>query len=90
MGQRPQSRFGRRLARFRALASFHVVALAQFLCPSAAADPASRIDPPAWTSRAYREETQSQGGKAAAAEPGRQSQQEGRGTQEAHADQDAL
>jgi hypothetical protein len=89
MAQPPRSAFGRRLARFRALASFHVVALAQFLCPSAAADPASRIDPPTWTTRAYQDQLQAPAGKAAAAGAGQEVNREGRQTQQVRMDGDA-
>ena len=59
----------RRIARFRAFVSFFFVAGAQFLSPTAAADPASKIDPPAWSHRHTREEIQAYGARAAAQEP---------------------
>lgn len=59
----------KRLTRFRAFVSFFLVASAQFLSPAAAADPASKIDPPAWSHRHSREEIQAYGARAAAQEP---------------------
>jgi hypothetical protein len=59
----------RRVARFRALVSFCLVATAQFLSPAAAADPASKIDPPTWSYRHSTEEIQAYGARAAAQEP---------------------
>jgi hypothetical protein len=59
----------RPLSRMRAFVSFFLVAAAQFLSPSAAADPASKIDPPAWSHRHSREEVQAYGARAAAQEP---------------------
>jgi hypothetical protein len=59
----------RRLARLRSLISFFLVAAAQFLSPAAAADPASKIDPPAWSHRHSKEELQAYGTRAAAQEP---------------------
>jgi len=61
----------RRLARFRAFVSFFLVAGAQFLSPAAAADPASKIDPPAWARQHSKEEMQAYGARASAQEPGR-------------------
>lgn len=58
----------RRLRRFRAGLSFLIVAMAQFLSPAAAADPASRIDPPAWSHRHSRQEIQAYGARIARAE----------------------
>jgi len=63
----------RRVARFRVLVSFCLVATAQFLSPAAAADPASKIDPPAWSYRHFREEIQAYGARAAAQEPEKKS-----------------
>lgn len=59
----------RRLARSRAFVSFLLVATAQFLSPAAAADPASKIDPPAWSHRHSKEELQAYGARATAQEP---------------------
>jgi hypothetical protein len=58
----------KRVARFRAFLSFFLVAAAQFMSPAAAADPASKIDPPAWSHRHSKEELQSYGARAAAQE----------------------
>lgn len=57
------------LVRLRAFLSFLLVAAAQFLTPAAAADPASKIDPPAWSHRHSKEELQAYGARAAAQEP---------------------
>jgi hypothetical protein len=51
----------RRLALLRALISYHLVAVAQMLCPASAADPSSRIDPPAWSQNHTQQELQSYG-----------------------------
>lgn len=59
----------RRLARYRAAVSFFLVAAAQFLSPAAAADPASKINPPAWSHRHSKEELQAYGARATAQEP---------------------
>jgi hypothetical protein len=59
----------RRLSRFRAFVSFFLVAAAQFLSPAAAADPASKIDPPAWSHRHSQGELQAYGARATAQEP---------------------
>ncbi len=59
----------RRVTRFRAFVSFLLVAFAQFLTPAAAADPASKIDPPAWSHRHSKEELQAYGARAVAQEP---------------------
>jgi hypothetical protein len=59
----------RRLARLRASVSFVIVAMAQFVSPAAAADPASKIDPPSWSHRHSKEELQAYGARAAAQEP---------------------
>ena len=40
----------------RGLTNFHIIALAQLFSPAAAADPASRIVPPAWAHRHSRED----------------------------------
>lgn len=45
----------------RALVCYHLVAFAQMLSPAAAADPASRIDPPAWSYVHSQQELQSYG-----------------------------
>jgi len=66
----------KRLNRIRALVSFLVVAVAQLLSPAAAADPASKIDPPAWSHRHSKEELQAYGARAAAQEPEKKNQQE--------------
>jgi hypothetical protein len=58
-----------KVVRLRAVVSFFLVAAAQFLSPAAAADPASKIDPPAWSHRHSREEVQAYGARAAAQEP---------------------
>ena len=50
-----------RLAFVRALVCYHFVAFAQMLSPAAAADPASRIDPPAWSYVHSQQELQSYG-----------------------------
>src|SRR6478735_12177220 len=59
----------RRLARFRAFVSFFLVATAQLLSPAAAADPASKIDPPAWSRQHSKEDMQAYGARASAQEP---------------------
>lgn len=59
----------RRLARFRTLVSFFLVGAAQQLSPAAAADPASRIDPPAWSQQHTRDELQAYGARIPAQEP---------------------
>ncbi len=46
-----------------------LVAMAQFLSPSAAADPASKIDPPAWSYRHTQQEIQAFGARARDLEP---------------------
>ena len=56
----------RQLSRFRAFVSFFLVAAAQFLSPAAAADPASKIDPPAWSHRHSKQEVQAYGARATA------------------------
>jgi len=56
--------FRRKLTAFRAGLSFAIVAFAQFLSPAAAAEPASRIDPPAWSYRHTQEEVQAYGARA--------------------------
>lgn len=58
----------RRLARLRGFVSFLLVAFAQCLCPAAAADPASKIDPPAWSHRHSREEIHAYATRAVAQE----------------------
>ena len=65
----PGHNLKRRLVRFRAGLSFVIVAAAQFLSPAAAADPASKIDPPAWSYRHSRQEIQAYGARATAQEP---------------------
>lgn len=55
------SRAKRRLALIRALICYHLVAFAQMLSPAAAADPSSRIDPPAWSQTHNQQELQSYG-----------------------------
>ena len=59
----------RRVARVRVFMSFILVAVAQLLSPAAAADPASKIDPPAWSHRHSKEEMQAYGARATAQEP---------------------
>jgi hypothetical protein len=59
----------KRLLRLRAFVSFFLVAAAQFMSPAAAADPASKIDPPAWSHRHSKEELQAYGARATAQEP---------------------
>jgi len=49
-------RFKRRLNYYKAYLAYFTVATAQFLCPSAAADPASKISPPEWSYREVQEE----------------------------------
>ena len=63
----------RHVSRLRGFVSFSLVAAAQFLSPAAAADPASKIDPPAWSHRHSREEIQAYGARAAAQEPEKKS-----------------
>jgi len=58
----------RRLARYRAFVSFFLIASAQFLSPAAAADPASKIDPPAWARQHSKEEMQAYGARGSAQE----------------------
>jgi hypothetical protein len=58
-----------RLARYRALIGFYLVALAQFLSPAAAADPASKINPPAWSHHHSPQEIQAYGLRARSQEP---------------------
>lgn len=58
----------RRLARFRAFVSFFLVATAQFLSPAAAADPAWKIDPPAWSHRHSQADVLAYGARATAQE----------------------
>jgi hypothetical protein len=58
-----------RLARYRALLGFYLVAMAQFLSPAAAADPASKIDPPAWSHTHSEQELQSFGMRSRSQEP---------------------
>lgn len=55
-----------KLSRLRAFLSFFLVAAAQFLSPAAAADPASKIDPPAWSHRHSHAEILAYGARAAA------------------------
>ena len=59
----------RRLARLRSVMSFLLVAAAQFLSPAAVADPASKIDPPAWSHHHSKEKIQAYGARASAQEP---------------------
>lgn len=59
----------RSLSRLRIFVSFFLVAAAQFLSPAAAADPASKIDPPAWSHRHSKEELQAYGARAPAQQP---------------------
>jgi hypothetical protein len=54
----------RRVDRFRTFLSFSLAAIAQFLSPTAAADPASKIDPPAWAYNHSRQEIQAYGVRA--------------------------
>ncbi len=58
----------RRLVRLRSFVSFVLVAMAQYLSPAAAADPASKIDPPAWSHRHSQQEIQAYGARAQARE----------------------
>lgn len=46
----------RQLAYCKAYLSYFVIASAQFLCPAAAADPASKINPPEWSIREVQEQ----------------------------------
>jgi hypothetical protein len=62
----------KRQARIRAYLSFFCVAAAQFISPAAAADPASKIDPPVWSYRHSKEEIQAYGARATAQEPQKQ------------------
>lgn len=62
-------KIGWRLAHYGALIGVHLVAMAQFWSPAAAADPASRIDPPAWSHTHSRSELQAYGQRAQAEEP---------------------
>ena len=57
-----------RVARLRAFMTYSLVAMAQFLSPAAAADPASKIDPPAWSYKHSQEELQAYGKRAQAQE----------------------
>lgn len=66
----------KQLSRIRALVSFLLVAVAQLLSPAAAADPASKIDPPTWSHRHSKEEIQAYGARAAAQEPEKKSRSE--------------
>ncbi|MBL9208518.1 MAG: hypothetical protein JNN01_25775 [Opitutaceae bacterium] len=56
-------RIQRRISLLRALICYHLVAFAQMLSPAAAADPASRIDPPAWSHAHSQQELQSYGSR---------------------------
>lgn len=58
-----------RLRCYRAILSYYIVAMAQFLSPAAAADPASKINPPEWSYRHTQEEMQSYATSAIAQEP---------------------
>jgi hypothetical protein len=49
------------MARMRAYIAFSFVAIAQLMCPAAAADPASKIDPPAWSYKHTQDELQAYG-----------------------------
>ncbi len=53
--------FATRWARFRACVSLFLVAAAQFLSPAAAADPASKINPPEWSHRHSEKEIKAYG-----------------------------
>ena len=64
-----------RISCYRAILSYYIVAMAQFLSPAAAADPASKIDPPEWSYRHTQEEIQSYGARVAAQEPEKKSDQ---------------
>jgi hypothetical protein len=64
-----------RISCYRAILSYYIVAMAQFLSPAAAADPASKIDPPVWSYRHTQEEIQSYGARIAAQEPEKKSDQ---------------
>ncbi|MFO1448533.1 MAG: hypothetical protein U1F61_10280 [Opitutaceae bacterium] len=59
-------RIRRRITFLRALICYHLVAFAQMLSPAAAADPSSRIDPPAWSQVHSQQELQSYGIQARA------------------------
>ena len=48
--------FKKKVAWLRSFATFSVVSAAQLLFPAVAADPAAKIDPPAWSHRHSREE----------------------------------
>ena len=64
-----------RIRCYRAILSYYIVAMAQFLSPAAAADPASKIDPPVWSHRHTQKEIQSYGAHRAAQEPEKKSDQ---------------
>ena len=68
-------RFKIRISCYRAILSYYIVAMAQFLSPAAAADPASKIDPPVWSYRHTQEEIQSYGARVTAQEPDKKSDQ---------------
>ena len=59
----------RQWTHFRAGLSYFLIAAAQFLSPAAAADPASKIDPPAWSYQHSQEEIQAYGARITAQEP---------------------
>jgi len=59
----------RRMTYFRAFVSFYLVAVAQLLSPAAAADPASKIDPPTWSHRHSQEEVRAYQGRVNVQEP---------------------
>lgn len=62
----------RRIALLKALLCYHLIAFAQMLSPSAAADPASKIDPPSWSYCHSQQEVQSYGSRITAQEPEKQ------------------
>jgi len=65
----------RRVLRLRSFASFLLVAMAQYLSPAAAADPASKIDPPAWSHRHSQQEIQAYRARSQAQEPDKKAAQ---------------
>lgn len=53
-----------RIRWLRGMMIYAIIATAQLLCPAAAADPASKIDPPAWSYKHSQEEVQAYGIRA--------------------------
>ncbi len=56
------TRFQQRVRRLRSLFSFSLIAAVQLMIPSAAADPACKIDPPGWSHQHSQQEVQSYAG----------------------------